>query len=165
MSKHNVIRLTMLNINKKIIEIWQYSGLCDTEVVVINGANYIGKHAFSDSMRLRKVVINGNETFIDEGCFSYCRNLNSISLSGVKELGKASFSWCIGINELFLDVECIDAGCFFHCSSLQRVVFSPKVHKIEERAFAACYNLNNVLFLGEMPEIGTDCFFHTKITL
>lgn len=156
-------KMAELIIHHPQIEMWQYSNLINTEIVILNGVKYVGKHAFSDSMYLKEVIINGNQTILDIGCFSYCQSLNKVSLIGVDVLGKAAFAWCTNISKLFLDVEYVKEGCFFHCSNLTEVIFSERIKIIEQRSFAACNRLKNVSFLGKTPQIGRDCFFHTNL--
>lgn len=150
-------------VTKKEISIWEFSPFLEKELE-ITAVRYIGKHAFADSTVLETVLIVGdNNTFLDIGCFSYCIYLKKLVIEKVRVLGMAAFSWCTSLKEVFLDVEIVGEGSFYHCSNLEKVTFSPKVKLIEDRAFSACFNLVNVVFEGEKPVMGEFCFYHTGI--
>lgn len=98
------------------------------DTLVINGLSYkvtcIGKDAFKNNKKLKKVKIGKNVKIIENNAFYGCKNLNSISLD----------------NQICK----IGSKAFYKCTALKKVIIPSKVEKIGKQAFYGCKNLKNI---------------------
>ena len=97
--------------------------------IKINGKSYkvdsIGKGAFKNNKKLKKVKIGKNIKTIGKGAFAGCKNLTDV------EIGE--------------NVTEIKENAFSKCTSLVMVTIPAKVNKIGNRAFYKCKNLQYIL--------------------
>ena len=98
------------------------------DTLVINGLSYkvtcIGKDAFKNNKKLKKVKIGKNVKIVENNAFYGCKNLNSISLD----------------NQICK----IGSKAFYKCTALKKVIIPSKVEKIGKQAFYGCKNLRNI---------------------
>ena len=97
--------------------------------IKINGKSYkvdsIGKGAFKNNKKLKKIKIGKNIKTIGKGAFAGCKNLTDV------EIGE--------------NVTEIKENAFSKCTSLVMVTIPAKVNKIGNRAFYKCKNLQYIL--------------------
>jgi hypothetical protein len=135
-------------------------------IMLANQATSIGDGAFSDLPRLRMLSLPNTITSIGADAF---RNtgLTSVSIpSSVTTIGAGAFSLTALTSVTIPDsVTSIGAGAFYGCGGLKTATIGSGVTSIggdvynaEGSAFADCYNLSSVTFLGNAPDIGFDVF-------
>lgn len=114
---YNIEKLAIFNAEK--IKSFNKLGLCVNELYI----SYPG-------MR--------NITIIDQGTFSECPYLESVTLEGVAVIGASAF-----------------AGC----ASLKRIDFKTSPEVIMEKAFEYCIKLNSALDLKGLTGLGDNAFY------
>ncbi len=146
---------------------------CDSvslsEVVIADGVEEIGHHAFYNCSSLTKVDLPpslgyiGTEVFagsglvglslpqhvtsIDRGAFANCARLKSISLPyGLTSIGYLAFEGCLSLEQIDIpdSVISIEGRAFMGCSSLKSVVLPKCLTRIEEMTFEGCSSLGYV---------------------
>jgi hypothetical protein len=69
-------------------------------------------------------------------------------------------------NVVVLDgVTRIASDCFNGCSVLKRIVIPKSVLAIYDNAFKDCVSLEEIVFLGDAPDVGSDILFGTPRSL
>lgn len=129
------------------------------EVVLPASVKYIGESAFSNCLRLNKVV------FADDGlveiaadAFKYCTALKAIELpSTLESIGNRAFAGS-GLEEITIgdSVVSIGAEAFNQAANLERVAIGSGVSFIGEAAFADCINLYKVEWAWTVDTVSTD---------
>ena len=119
----------------------------------LTGVKRIGKYAFSACPDLEEIEIDAPECVLEQNVFSACPNLKKVRLR-VKEMGKATFSYCRKLKEVhFSGISVLPPECFAGCYSLQ--VFDAKeIIRMGARCFDECVQLpfvdfSNINLIGE----------------
>jgi len=98
----------------------RYLGI-DTDVVIPDGIEAIGKAAFGNNNSVHSVVIPSGVKIIQENAFSCCRNLEGVTLPhGVARICDYAFSYT-AIKQIDIpdSVSSIGAYAFEHCDDLK----------------------------------------------
>ncbi len=85
---------------------------------------------------------------LDEYCFSYCNNLEKLSLpNSLKSLGRNSLFCCSKLSEIILppSLEVIDTQALEGCSSLKTLYIPSKVQRIGIRGVSNCRSLETIV--------------------
>ncbi len=123
-----------------------------TELIIDAPDCIIGKEAFSNCPKLKKVNIRISG--MEAGVFSYCRNLEEVSILGISRLPAESFAGCFALKKFDAsEITSMDARCFDECIGLDSFDFSG-INVIGERAFERCDSLK------EVSLDGVECGFH-----
>ena len=111
---------------------------CDLiNIQLPNTLDTIGKCAFYLT-NMSSITIPDNVTFIGEGAFALCDELNEIKIPD--------------------NVSCIGAGAFVQCHSLTEVTMPSSCDTIGDAAFARCDNLASVTLNEGLEWIGAEAF-------
>lgn len=103
------------------------------DVVIPEGATYIGASAFRDCNNLSNVVIPGSVTFLGDGAFLGCKSLHSMVIpKGMVSIGNWAFADCVG---------------------LRSIVISESVTSIGDWALGGCHALTDVTLPSAMARI------------
>ena len=139
--KENVKTLHLSDLDS--IERYAYAACGTLEEIVIDAPGcVVGREAFSRCPNLKKVTLNVKE--LREGAFSYCRNLESVRVSGVSALPAECFAGCYALCDFSADgLTELGARCFDECLALDSFDLSG-VGSIGERAFERCDSLMSV---------------------
>lgn len=103
---------------------------CGFEKVVIPASvKYINDGAFSYCKNLKEVVILGeNLSRIDKYAFSNCHNLRKIKLPpSVKYIMDYAFIKCINLEEVIMSINAMNtlgSGVFVDCTKLEKITFT-----------------------------------------
>ena len=127
----------------KSIGKYAYASCPDLEEIEIFAPDcVIGPNAFSACPRLKKARLHVKA--IGKSIFSYCRQLEEVSLSGVTVLPAESFAGCYALRRFDADeITRMDARCFDECVNLDSFDFSG-IKVIGERAFERCDSLREI---------------------
>lgn len=151
---------------------WYISGLNELEVDeisipgVIGDKNIVGiaPYAFAKRKDIRKVNISDNITVIDEGAFSRCAFLESVSFPrSIKRIEAKAFKNS-GIRHAFLggSIDYIAPQAFADCKKLSSVSISNSVKNVEPETFSGCDNLCMVTLPKSLKRIKTAAFKNCK---
>ena len=129
-------------------------------VCLMNGVKAIGADAFYGCESLTEIVIPSSVSYVDDTAFEGCYSIEKATVPG-KRCG-IDFS---SVTDLVISdgTETIGDREFCGYDNLQRVVIPSSVTSIGECAFAWCYNLVEVTYLGDEDSIsfGDDVFLDT----
>ena len=126
---------------------------------------------FRNNNYLEKVKFYGNITKVDEGAFSFCQKLKSISVSdndyysstnGVLYQDDYLVCYPSGKTEKELIVDKnIKSKAFTFCPSLEKVVINSKI--VEENAFYYLENLSEVIITDKVEAVYDNFFYGNEI--
>lgn len=133
---------------RKVVGINPDFDLSDLPVVIIpEGIEIIGHHAFSENRAMHKVHLPDSLKLIDAGAFWGCRCLTEINFpDNLSAIETSAFAYCSLLKDIQLprSLSEIGAGCFIECSSLTSVEIPEHVTDIGSHAFFDCRNLRNI---------------------
>ena len=158
-----------------------------TEVSLPNTLTYIGECAFGYCLALTRVSLPNSVTDMGMGVFMYCIGLFDAKLStgmdyvpaytfyccvalggvapfsNVRTIEEGAFAGCTGLLSLeFPDrLEVIGPLAFCACSELQYVSIPDSVTVIDAGAFSYCGAIQQIMFWGDAPYFGEECFYET----
>ncbi|MGN1227232.1 MAG: leucine-rich repeat domain-containing protein [Christensenellales bacterium] len=104
---------------------------------------------------------------IEEGCFSYCKDLTNVIFSDtITFIGHHAFKSCpIETIKLPKSLTTIDNTAFFQCKQLRSVDLSEtQMQKINQSTFYDCTNLNEVMLPKQLQLIESNAFTNTSIS-
>ena len=127
-----------------------------TSINLSRNLQTMGAWAFSKCSALQSITIPGSLTVIPEYAFHYCFSLTSAILEeGVTEVGSAVFADNDVLTTVSLphSLQIIRDKAFASCDNLASVTISENVTHIFGGAFSNCYNLKEITFQGDAPEM------------
>lgn len=114
------------------------------KVILPEGLESIGRHAFSFCKKLEQIEIPESVEEIGRAAFRGDVSLNKVTFSpGLKTISDDAFSNCRSLAEINIPgtVESIGRGAFYRCGSLTEITIPGTVQNIGRYAFARCKNL------------------------
>ena len=115
-------------------------------VLIPEGVTYIGEGAFADCENLEDVELPENLAVIESEAFYRCRHLSHVKLpKELRLLGKRAFQGCSYLKtcEIPKSLTTIQEGVFQDCPSL--ALFLPEtVADVEKNAFLQCFEVSTV---------------------
>lgn len=146
----------------------------EEEVVIPDtlGITSIGRCAFTNSNKLRSVMLPEGIKSIGEGAFQgcqyletvlgayglqsigncafyQCKNLDNTILSGnstIRNIGTCAFYDCDSLTDIFLDgVRNIGSEAFYDCDNLKEVILPEEISFLGDHAFSQCQKLRSVM--------------------
>lgn len=111
------------------------------KVIIPSSVEKVGYGAFEGCKSMTGIMVRGNgNTVIEQNAFAYCYDLVSVTIYGVKSIGKDAFSSCWSIIKVSLgdNLEEIGEGAFFYCQKLRKIKIPRSTLYIGEGAFAEC---------------------------
>jgi len=112
-------------------------------------------------MSLKKIVITGVPSTIENSAFKNCYNLTSIEIpSSVTSIGNSAFRDCGSLTSVTIPegVTSIGNNAFYGCSSLTSVTIPEGVTSIGDFAFYGCSSLTSTI-LNSVTSIGINAFY------
>lgn len=135
---------------------------CDDLVIpsVIDGyeVKNIGYHAFSLS-DIKNLIIEKGIKEIDNGAFSDCNNLESVTFAEtVEEIGSSAFSFCKNLSKIKCpaSLKIIGDGAFSYCSGLRQIELNEGLETIYSGAVSHCENLREVVVPSTVKILSRD---------
>jgi len=115
------------------------AGINDSNYIVPNGVETILVNSFYNNHHLAHVEFPNSLAYINDAAFSYCNNLDSITLPPLIDTLKYNlFSWCTNLKSITLTsvLHSIQPYVFSGCSSLTQII-NPAIHplNVELHAF------------------------------
>ncbi len=130
------------------------------EVVIPDSVTYIGQFAFWGCKELTTINLN-NITNIGIGAFQECAKLSGITFSDkLTSIGDYAFWNCAAIAAVDFPeaLETIGEGAFWGCEALTKVEIPAAVKDVGRAAFMYCSKLAEVNVLGAETDIGLKAF-------
>ena len=140
--------------------------LTDEGTLTISGTGSVRysafhKYYFSESDRIKDVIIEAGITAIENHVFYDCENLRSISLpEGMTSIGERAFSGCNRLESITLpdSITSIGLAAFMPCTSLTSVTLSSNLTSIAAMAFENCHSLSSIFIPDSVTSIGDSAF-------
>ena len=126
---------------------WHSQTLKIKKIVIENGVTNIGNNAFFSCSGLTSITIPNSVTSIGECAFCGCRGMTSITIpNSVKSIGDGAFQNCSGLTSITIpnSVKTIGEGAFYSCSGLTSITMGNSVMSIGSVAFTNCSYLTSV---------------------
>ena len=124
--------------------------------------NTIGKRAFSGCNKMSYIFLE-NTSYIGEGAFEYCYNVNSINIQNTKitEIYDNTFYDCTLTTEIVLPDTLVKIGdyAFYSCDKFKEIYIPDSVTSIGESAFRACRSLETVMMSENIETIDDHAFY------
>ena len=134
---------------------------CDLVIPsVIDGyeVKKIGYHAFCLS-DIKNLIIEEGIKEIDNGAFSDCNNLESVTFAEtVEEIGSSAFSFCKNLSKIKCpaSLKIIGDGAFSYCSGLRQIELNEGLEVIYSGAVSHCENLREVVVPSTVKMLSRD---------
>ncbi len=139
-----------------------------TSVSIPASVSSIGSNAFRYCTGLISVTIPASMTSIGSSTFQDCTGLTSVTIqAGVRIVGNKAFSGCTSLSSVTIpaSVTSIGSETFSGCTGLTSVTIPASVTSIGYLAFSGCSGLTSIRFLGSPPNLGTDAFVLSPVTV
>lgn len=142
------------------------------KVILHEGLETIGEHAFRECKRLLEIKIPKSVKTIGKYALFKCSNLQKVTLQeGLEMIGEHAFGECKQLSEINIpgSVMTIDENAFYECSDLQKVILHEGLETIGECAFEGCKQLSEINIPGSVMTIDRrafcNCFSLQKVIL
>ena len=126
----------------------------------------IGMSAFYSNKIITEIKFPNTLNVISNSAFYGATSLQTITLpKELKYLGRASFSYCIGLSSVVFDTQklsVIEPSAFFGCTNLNNVILPTSLFSIDDYAFANCTNLTNIYIPSNVAVISDNAFNGVK---
>ena len=130
-------------------------------VIIEDGVTTIGDFAFSGCDSLTSITIPDSVTTIGDYAFSGCDSLTSVTIGdSVTTIGQNAFYCCTSLTSVTIgdSVTTIGDWAFCSCEKLTAVTIPDGVTTIGDNAFGSCYSLTSVTIPDSVTTIGADAF-------
>jgi hypothetical protein len=137
-----------------------------TTIASILTKNYIHAYAFHRNNKLTYYIVKDNIKYIEDGAFSYCRNLEYFSYNNakIKKIKKNTFENDFKLKTILLNNNIIEieSYAFSGCISLKEITIPMHVKHIHEYTFLNCKELTTVNIYNHDIKIDNNAFLNCK---
>lgn len=144
---------------------YAFAGLNTVSVDLPSALVSIADNAFYNCDELKSITIPASVETIEEYCFDYCYDLESVTFEGGSKLtsiGDYAFDCCEALKNITIpaSVKTIGEFCFAYCYALESVTFEKgsKLTTIGGSAFERCEALKSITIPASVETIGQYCF-------
>ena len=133
----------------------------DTITITGTGETYDAAIDWSSIEKSKKIIFNGNITYLGDGSFSGFTNVESIILPDTLEvIGWDALSKCSTLKELKIpnSVKRIEDYAFENCTALTNIAFSDSITTIGNAAFSGCTSLEKIVLPSKLTSLGNVAF-------
>ena len=145
---------------KNLIEVPAAFNQC--EFVVPEFVETIDRYAFYGNPFIKNVILTKNVSKIEDNAFAACKNLKTINLENVTEIGEWAFYKCESLMDIELHVSEIKKAVFSECKNLDKVILKG-THIISEDAFYHC-GIKEIDLPDGLIEINDEAFCGCHLT-
>ena len=158
----NLTKFDFSNVKKIGLYAFYKSGL--KEVCLPKNIKVLEEGTFSGCSKLHSVTWHCQCDVIPAFCFDKCSNLTQFDFSSIKKIGAYAF-YKSGLQEAYLTekIEILDKGTFSGCSKLQSVTWHCQCDVIPADCFFGCSNLMQFDFSG-VKKIEARAFMGSGLT-
>ncbi|MCD7855770.1 MAG: leucine-rich repeat protein [Clostridiales bacterium] len=104
-------------------------------------------------------TVPSNVKLIDNSAFRENKNLKTVSMESVTEIGERAFMGCSALSGVSMTgVSKIGAMAFYGCESLLYITIPESVNSVGEKAFRACSDLRLAIFENSGTTVGDSAF-------
>ena len=125
----------------------------------INGQSVIAisNRAFYYNVRIESVIIHESIKTIGKEAFSNCSRLKKVEIKGATRIEEQAFNNCIALEKIELgnSLEYLGMATFEYCSALKEIKLPSGITKLEMRLFSDCKKLEVIEINGSLTEIGS----------
>jgi len=141
---------------------WYYSGAFNGskfgKVVIEEGVESIGKHAFQDCSSITTLTLPSTLKSIGEEAFCNCSGFTELTLgSNIETFGNKAFYGCGGVVYLNCNLPDTNDGVF-RDSKITRLIVGNGVTSLGQRSFSFSSMLSSVTFPSSLKTIGSYAF-------
>ena len=144
---------------------WNSQSLIIKKVIIENGVTSIGDKAFGYYRSLTSITIPNSVTYIGSNALCCCTNLTSISIgNSVTDIGDYAFAHCESLTSITLpnSLKSIGKFAFEYCEGFVSITIPSSVTSIGNSAFAYCKELTSVNIPNSVKSVGTSAFANCK---
>lgn len=122
--------------------------------------NRIGNYAFLECEHLAQTLSFDSDVILEDGCFSYCKSIESADLSLIHNLGIQAFEGCSALKTIKFNrsLKEIPDYSFRGCTMLENVDLPSSITRIGDYAFCDNKNLTILTIPRNVSEIGEGSF-------
>ena len=135
------------------------------ETLDLTNVESFDRAAFAYCTQLKSVVLNENVKELDEYLFYGCTSLESINLENVEVIGNNAFAATEALKRVDLSSAKEIGEYAFTLGGVESVILNKEGTNIGEGAFAYCYKLANVEYMGASKKIASYAFADTSVSL
>jgi len=124
--------------------------------IIPNNVTSIENGAFSGCSGLTSITIPNSVTSIGSYAFSNCSGLTSVTIgNSVTSIGNSAFENCSGLTSITIPNNVTDlsrgGGIFEKCTGLKTVIIGSGITRIPQRTFLDCSSLESITCLNPTP--------------
>ena len=135
----------------------------DFESVDLSSLKSLGNESFAYCRKLKTVTLGAELTQISERTFAGCKQLESVNLEAIEEIGREAFAESGITSANLTSIKTIGEYAFVYCESLKSVEIGASEVTALEGAFSYCKALDTVVGLEKLAYIDDYAFAYTGI--
>ena len=135
--------------------------LDENGVLTLTGTGAMGSTPNRADNRVKKLVVGEGITDISDGAFSYCQNLEELTLPSTMEtVGEKAFYYDEALRQASIGgARTVGAEAFRYCSALEQIDLGDRLSEIGKDAFDYCVSLQEIVFPDSMRTVGQSAFY------
>jgi len=159
MIRNRMPRLHNLDLSDVIIVANPYEYYTDSH----SENNRLGRNAFRELNKLRKVVLPKSIDYVGDCAFYHCENLTSVKMyEGVNTIDNDVFAECRNLVEVDMPEGLLSIGnwAFRDCGKIEEITIPSSVLSMGWGVFQSCYSLKSIILPRNMARIEGESFWY-----